>query len=180
MDRREYLASLVYTPQEVDDWLAGRSYSVSRYDSELGYVHSGGWRKDGMDGSICTYSYDENSARSQIAFAGEPCGINTYGDSFTHCDQVNGGETWQERLAAHLGEPIRNFGVGGYSVYQAYLRMRREEARVPAEYIIFNIWDYDHFRSLNGWQTINFGKKQRRVLPTLPYVEVNLDSISSD
>ena len=29
---------------------------------------------------------------------------------------MNDGETWQEYLAAHLREPIRNYGVGGYSV----------------------------------------------------------------
>ena len=32
-----------------------------------------------------------------------------------------------EYLAAHLGEPLRNFGVGGYGVYQAYRRLVREE-----------------------------------------------------
>ena len=26
------------------------------------------------------------------------------------------GKTWQEYLAAHLGEPLRNFGVGGFGV----------------------------------------------------------------
>jgi hypothetical protein len=46
--------------------------------------------------------------------------INTYGNSFTQCHQVSDGETWQEYLAAPLGEPIRNFGVGGHGVFQAY------------------------------------------------------------
>ena len=26
-------------------------------------------------------------------FADRPCRVNTYGDSFTHCDQVSDGET---------------------------------------------------------------------------------------
>ena len=60
-------------------------------------------------------------------YAGRPCRINTYGDSFTQCHQVSDAETWQEYLAGHLGEPIRNFGMGGYGVYQAYRRMVREE-----------------------------------------------------
>ena len=38
------------------------------------------------------------------------------------CYQVSDGETWQEYLAAHLDEPIRNFGMGGYGVYQACRR----------------------------------------------------------
>ena len=82
-------------------------------------------------------------------YAGKPCRINTYGDSFTQCHQVSDGETWQESLAAHLGEPIRNFGMGGYGAYQAYRRMVREESTDHgAEYLIFYIWGDDHIRSL--------------------------------
>ncbi len=54
------------------------------------------------------------------------CRINTYGNSFTQCHEVSDHETWQEILAAHLQEPVRNFGIGGWSVYQAYLRMLKE------------------------------------------------------
>ena len=50
------------------------------------------------------------------------------GDSFTHCDQVSDGETWQEFLASHIREPVKNFGVGGYSVFQAVKRMERVQA----------------------------------------------------
>jgi hypothetical protein len=82
-------------------------------------------------------------------YAGKPCRINTYGDSFTQCHQVSDGETWQEYLAAHLGEPIRNFGMGGYGAYQAYRRMIREERTDHgAKYLIFYIWGDDHIRSL--------------------------------
>jgi hypothetical protein len=38
---------------------------------------------------------------------------------YSDCHQVSDCETWQEYLAGHLGEPIRNFGMGGYGVYQA-------------------------------------------------------------
>ena len=67
------------------------------------------------------------SQATAFLYVGRPCRINTYGDSFTQCHQVSDGETWQEYLAAHLGEPIRNFGMGGYGAYQAYRRMVREE-----------------------------------------------------
>jgi hypothetical protein len=82
-------------------------------------------------------------------YTGRPCRINTYGDSFTQCHQVSDGETWQEYLAAHLGEPIRNFGMGGYGAYQAYRRMAREERTDHrAKYLIFYIWGDDPIRSL--------------------------------
>src|SRR5208337_187967 len=49
----------------------------------------------------------------------------------------------------HLGEPVRNFGMGGYGVYQAYRRLVREEKTDhAANYLIFYIWGDDHIRSL--------------------------------
>jgi hypothetical protein len=78
-----------------------------------------------------------------------PARINTYGNSFTQCHQVSDGETWQEYLAAHLGEPVRNFGMGGYGVYQSFLRMQREEKTdAAAKYLVLYIWGDDHLRSL--------------------------------
>jgi len=174
---REYLKRLIYTRKEVDDWFAGRAFPFSRYDSELGYLLRSGRFKDGVDGSISTYNYEDygRSHRRMMTYADKPCRINTYGDSFTQCHQVSDGETWQEILAAHLCEPIRNFGVGGYSVYQAYLRMKREEQRTPAEYIIFNIFDNDHYRSLASWQGGRLGAQNLtfHICPTKPYVKAN-------
>src|SRR5262249_43636014 len=72
-----------------------------------------------------------------------------YGDSFTECAQVSDGETWQEYLAAHLGEPITNFGVGGHGVYQAYRRMLgKEQTDHGAQLIILTICCDDSTRSL--------------------------------
>ena len=86
-----------------------------------------------------------------INYADQPCRINTYGNSFTQCAQVSDGESWQEILAAHIREPIRNFGVGGYGVYQAYRRaMSVEVTDIAAEYIVLNIWDDDHKRNLDA------------------------------
>src|SRR5438067_456075 len=99
---KPYLAQLVKTKQEVDDWLAGRAFPFSRYDSELGYLHRPRRFKEGIDGTICTYTYDPSDARHTIMYADRPCRINTYGDSFTSCEQVSDGESWQEVLAAHF------------------------------------------------------------------------------
>jgi hypothetical protein len=167
---RAFLAKARYTREEVDEWFRGNAFPFAKYDSELGYVHRTRRRAEGIDGSVCIFSYDEYGARRTFAHADRPCRINTYGDSFTNCDQVNDGETWQEALAAHLSEPVRNYGVGGYSVYQAYLRMRREEGRRPAEYVIFNIFEDDHFRSLSCWQALSMGKNWHNLSPTLPHV----------
>lgn len=95
--RASYLKSIQPTRQDIDDWLGGRKYPFAKCVPELG-------------------------ARKMQAYADRPCRINSYGDSFTSCEQVSDGETWQEVLARHLCEPVRNYGIGGYSVYQSYLR----------------------------------------------------------
>ncbi len=177
MEMREYLKSMVYTRKEVDDWFSGMAFPHTRYDGELGFLMSNARFKDGVDGSTSTYNYNDYGLgpRRMIAYDNNPCRINTYGNSFTQCHQVSDGETWQEVLAAHLCEPIRNFGVGSYSVYQAYLRMKREEMKIPVEYIVFNIFDDDHYRSLVSWQGGKVGAEQFtfHFCPTLPYVKVN-------
>src|SRR5262245_2282873 len=70
----------------------------------------------------------------------------------------------------------RNYGIGAYSVYQAYLRMLREEKRAPARYIIFNLFHDDHVRNLHGWQRFKFGVNRKSPSPTVPHVKVDLDN----
>ena len=131
----------------IDRFLRGPSWA--KFDPELGYVLGNDLPSDGSDGSATISTTGPDGARTSFLYAGKPCRINTYGDSFTQCHQVSDGETWQEALAAHLGEPIRNFGMGGYGAYQAYRRMVREESTDhDAEYLIFYVWGDDHIRSL--------------------------------
>lgn len=142
-----FLEGSAVAPSVIDRFLRGPSWA--RFDPVLGYVPGNYMPADGMDSSSSISTVQDNGARTSFMYAGKPCRINSYGDSFTHGDQVNDGETWQEYLAGHLGEPIRNFGVGGYGVYQSYLRLKREEATShSAPYLIFYIWGDDHIRSL--------------------------------
>lgn len=53
--------------------------------------------------------------------------------------------------------------------------MRREESRVPARYIIFNIFDDDHYRNLHGWQRPRFRGNRKSTNPPVPHVKVDLD-----
>jgi hypothetical protein len=86
-------------------------------------------------------------------------------------------------LAAHLGEPIRNFGIGGYGTYQAYRRMVREEAAPHrADYLILNIWDLDDYlRSIDAWRWLRMATWWRKypghlyMLHGNPWVYVRLD-----
>ena len=53
--------------------------------------------------------------------------IATFGDSFTHGEEVKNDDTWQEQLnrLVHNLEVI-NFGVGGYGLDQSFLRYKTE------------------------------------------------------
>lgn len=51
--------------------------------------------------------------------------------------------------------------------------MRKVEAEHPAEYIVLNVWDDDHFRNLDAWRSIRMGRQGRF---TLPYIRANLEA----
>jgi len=168
------------TRATVDSFLSGKQgpEKLSRnsgwvFDADLGWALCDATRLDGVDKSRTFYHYEADGARKVVNFPDRACRIHTYGDSFTHCDQVSDGETWQEYLAAHLQEPIRNFGVGGYSAYQAYCRIRKVEEKYPAKYIILNIFDDDHYRNLDSLRSIRLGRKINDGF-TLPYLRVDV------
>ena len=152
----------------------------AKFDPELGYVPSDSIQRDGVDGSRTVYRYGAAGERKMINYADRPCRVNTYGNSFTQCHQVSDGETWQEYLAAHLGEPIRNFGVGGYGVFQAFARLRRmEQTAVQAPWLIFNIYDDDHRRTLMPWRgfIVNYARTAEMYHANpWTHLRVNLDS----
>ena len=176
-----YLRSIMPTRERVIQFTEVMTAEESRrrsngwtYDADLGWVHCSVVHSNGVDRSKTFYQYEPDGARKVVHFAGRPCRVHAYGDSFTHCDQVSDEETWEEYLSAHLQEPIRNYGVGGYSVYQAYRRMLAVEKRDSAEYIILNIYDDDHFRNLDAWRSIRVGARSQCGF-TLPHLRVNVD-----
>lgn len=178
----EYLESIAPTKQRIEQFTTVMSAEESirrsngwTYHGELGWVHCPAVHRNGVGGSRTFYSYESDGARKVIHYAKQPCRIHAYGNSFTHCDQVSDGETWEEYLAAHLQEPIRNYGVGGFSVYQAYRRMRLQEAVSGSEYLILNIFEDDHFRNLDAWRSIRVGAGSSCGF-TLPHVRVHMAS----
>jgi len=149
MKYEEYIRNSTLPRDVVDLYLSQEEATFAQFHPELGYTLGNYMPRDGQGGCLTILTTQDNGSRSSVIYADVPCRINTYGDSFTHCHQVSDHETWQEHLAAHLGEPIRNFGVGSYGVYQAYKRMLlTEETDDAADYIMLYIWGDDHYRSL--------------------------------
>ena len=144
----DYLRKSTVPKQIIDVFLDPDQPSWAKFDPELGYVLSNSLPRDGIDGSATISTVQKNGARTNHFYASHCCRINTYGNSFTQCHQVSDSETWQSYLSAHLGEPIQNFGMGGYGAYQAYRRLvRTETTEDGAEYVILYVWGDDHLRN---------------------------------
>ena len=153
----------------IDRLLDQRAHNWAKFDSVLGYTHCEYSVRDGIDDCHTIHRMGADGARFSPSAHGRPYRINTYGNSFTHCDQVSDGETWQGYLAAHLGEPIRNLGTGGHGVYQAWRRMEREESSPhAAEHIILNLFEDDHRRSVMSWRYIDLWKAGTRAAAARP------------
>jgi hypothetical protein len=157
---RELLHTAAYFPREIERVLDRRRPCFVKFDPVLGYELKDYVFRDGMEQTLSTYVYEKRGGhRRMVHYADQRCRLNTYGDSYTQCAQVSDAETWQELLAAHFREPIRNFGVGGYGVYQAYRRALRTEVQrdLAAPYLILNIWDDDHMRNIDAARWIRVG-----------------------
>jgi len=186
-DLKQLLYQAAYHPVEIERYMDPEHPAILEFDAELGYLHRNHCMKDGMDGAITAGTYHPRGKhRRMINYADQPCRINTYGDSYTQCAQVSDGETWQEILAANFREPVRNFGVGGYGVYQACRRAMRMEAKkdFAAEYIVLNIWDDDYMRNIDAarWVRVAWmcrdlprGRKDGYPVHGFPWMHVRYD-----
>jgi hypothetical protein len=180
---RQILKTTTYRPLDIEAVLDLNKVSWCTFDPEIGYFPRNIVLKDGMDFCRTTYTYEPAGQRKMINYADQPCRINTYGDSFTQSQQVSDDESWQERLAAHIGEPIRNFGIGGHSVLTACRRaMRIEEGECSAEYLLLTIYDDDHVRNLDAsrWVRTQWNDRDRPrdhawPLHGLPWVHLRYD-----
>ena len=145
----QHIRASACTREEIDHFLDPDKLSKWQFDPEVGYILGNYLSREGIDDSLTINTVQNNGRRNAVLYDDRPRRINTYGNSFTQCAQVSDQETWQEYLAAHIGEPIGNYGVGGFGVYQAYRRMLRAEVTGEgAEYLVLFIWGDDHHRSL--------------------------------
>jgi len=109
--------------------LADDKTSYLKFDPELGWKikvngdHNNGFYKSNSFGFRSSREYSPAPTRKILR-------IITYGDSFTHCDDVDNGSTWQNHMELK-GENIEvlNFGVMGYGTDQALIHFRNTAAR---------------------------------------------------
>lgn len=113
---------------DVDGFVASRfdqaDYEVfleHAFHPELGWDNPASGRLKGRTcaGAPLVYHYAAEGERIGSSPDPRPVVVATYGDSFTHGDDVEAEETWQARLGARLGGRVLNFGTGGYGTDQA-------------------------------------------------------------
>lgn len=79
--------------------------------------------------------------------------IATFGDSFTHGDDVKYGGTWQAQLEPTLtGAEVLNFGVPAYGVDQAYLRYMEDGKAFRPNVVLIGVMAENLFRGINVWR----------------------------
>ncbi|MBV9445017.1 MAG: hypothetical protein JO345_03865 [Streptosporangiaceae bacterium] len=176
----QYLRESAVPPSTIDDFIQRPNWAT--FDPELGYTLHDCLVPWGAGDSRTIETFRPDGARSRFLYASRKPRINSYGNSFTECTQVSDGETWQEYLAGHLGEPIGNFGVGGHGVYQAYRRMRRvEQTADGAPYVILYVWGEDPVRSIMRCRWAVFYPRvtpadhEMRLFSSNPWAHVEID-----
>ena len=103
--KRKYLEAACPTKEQVDAFVSKecdedivKNNAGWTFDPELGFVLKDSVRHDGINKTLTYFHYEETGARRSSNFPDQVSRIHTYGNSFTHCDQVNDEETWQEYL----------------------------------------------------------------------------------
>lgn len=79
--------------------------------------------------------------------------VEVYGDSFAFGDEASDEDAWANVLAERLGCRVDNYGVGGYGVAQALLRLKGNlDTRPAAETIILTLYPDNLVRNVNQWR----------------------------
>ncbi len=79
--------------------------------------------------------------------------IAAFGDSFTHCDEVEDDQTWEEYTAAMLQADVYNFGTGGYGTDQAYLKFKEYyPERIKTAFVVLGLTTENINRLVNVYR----------------------------
>jgi hypothetical protein len=84
--------------------------------------------------------------------------LATFGDSYTHCDQVENDETWQTYLSRTVGADVYNFGGGGYGTGQALLRFREDYPEVGTPWVGLGLITENINRIVNRYRKFYYHK----------------------
>ena len=106
------------------------------------------------DGERSLYRSNAQGLRAERSYAAFPregaIRISTFGDSFTHGNDVDFWSTWQEQLGRVApGLEVLNFGVSGYGLGQAFLRYQEEALDFHSHVVVIGFMTEDIERGVN-------------------------------
>jgi hypothetical protein len=84
--------------------------------------------------------------------------IATFGDSFTHCDQVKDHETWQTYLSDLLKADVYNFGSSGHGTDQVYLKFLSHYPKIKTPIVTLGLITENINRIVNVYRPFYFPK----------------------
>ncbi|MCP5082365.1 MAG: SGNH/GDSL hydrolase family protein [Alphaproteobacteria bacterium] len=129
--------------------------SYMRHDPELGWSI----KKNGAVGQM--YRANSDGIRSNRDYRLMPPNgmfrIASFGDSFTHGDDVRNEHTWQEFLAsAKQNLEVMNFGVGAFGLDQAFLRYQRDGRQYGPHLVFIGFMSENIQRHVNVYRPFYF------------------------
>jgi hypothetical protein len=134
-------SKVYFAPDPLLGWVVG----ASRQTEDGLYASS----PDGVRASERGYQFADATQLTRIALMG---------DSYTFGLEVPFEDSWAAQLQQMLGAAfqIRNYGVDGYGVDQAYLRLQRDAAPWQPHVIFFGISAHDVFRTVTLYPFVAF------------------------
>jgi hypothetical protein len=121
------------------------------FDRDLGWVV--GPSRHSANGLYESTSFGARRTRDEgEERPGEPVLALSFGDSFTHGDDVSREDTWQYGIAKRFGRAVVDFGVPGYGLDQALLRYRRVGPQWPCQIVWIGLMADNIGRHLNRYR----------------------------
>lgn len=132
------------------------NYFIAQKTNYYLFSTSLGWTIK-KNGSTRLYQANSSGIRSNKEYSFTPPRgtrrVSTFGDSYTHCDDVKNNETWQAILESYdSNREALNFGVPGFGLDQAYLRYLEEGRKYKPHTVLIGFMSKDIFRSVNTYR----------------------------
>ena len=142
--------------QEFLNGLIEKKTNYNSYSPTLGWTIKN-------NGSSGLYKANSSAIRSDREYSiAPPPGVrrvSTFGDSFTHCDDVGNHDTWQAVMEGYDSSlEVLNFGVGAFGLDQAYLRYLEEGRQYQSGIVLIGFMSENVKRNVNTYRPFYFPK----------------------